>query len=150
MKVACLVSLAAVIVMIACGSDSPTPTAPSSQDGLPPGALSGPAAIDPGLPAGVVTVKASAPVPVSPADGTRVGSGTIDLTVTNPTPTYDVQWTFDVRFEVFENANPTVGALLVNVPGIDALSRHTNTEDLLFRIRKNLFETLAFVARKPE
>ena len=42
------------------------------------------------------------------------------------------------------------GALLVNVPGIDALSRHTNTEDLLFRIRKNLFETLAFVARKPE
>ena len=108
MKVACLVSLAAVIVMIACGSDSPTPTAPSSQDGLPPGALSGPAAIDPGLPAGVVTVKASAPVPVSPADGTRVGSGTIDLTVTNPMPTYDVQWTFDVRFEVFENANPTV------------------------------------------
>lgn len=41
------------------------------------------------------------------------------------------------------------GALLVNVPGIDALSRYTRTEDLLFRIRKNLFETLTFVARKP-
>ena len=41
------------------------------------------------------------------------------------------------------------GALLVNVPGIDALSRYTQTEDLLFRIRKNLFETLTFVARKP-
>ena len=41
------------------------------------------------------------------------------------------------------------GALLVNVPGVDALSRHTGTEDLLFRIRKNLFETLTFVARKP-
>ena len=40
-------------------------------------------------------------------------------------------------------------ALLVNVPGIDALSRYTRTEDLLFRIRKNLFETLTFVARKP-
>jgi SAM-dependent methyltransferase len=40
-------------------------------------------------------------------------------------------------------------ALLVNIPGIDALSRYTHTEDLLFRIRKNLFETLAFVARKP-
>jgi SAM-dependent methyltransferase len=41
------------------------------------------------------------------------------------------------------------GALLVNVPGIDALSRYTRTEDLLFRTRKNLFETLTFVARKP-
>ena len=40
------------------------------------------------------------------------------------------------------------GALLVNVPGVDALSRYTRTEELLFRIRKNLFETLAFVARK--
>ena len=40
------------------------------------------------------------------------------------------------------------GALLVNVPGVDALSRYTRTEELLFRIRKNLFETLTFVARK--
>ena len=41
------------------------------------------------------------------------------------------------------------GALLVNIPGCDALSRWTGTEDLLFRIRKNLFETLTFVAQKP-
>ena len=41
------------------------------------------------------------------------------------------------------------GALLVNLPGSDALSRYTRTEELLFKIRKNLFETLAFVARKP-
>ena len=41
------------------------------------------------------------------------------------------------------------GALLVNIPGVNALSRYTGTEDLLFRIRKNLFETLTFVARKP-
>ena len=40
------------------------------------------------------------------------------------------------------------GSLLVNVPGVDALSRYTHTEELLFRIRKNLFETLTFVARK--
>ena len=40
-------------------------------------------------------------------------------------------------------------ALVVNLPGINTLSRHTRTEELLFRIRKNLFETLAFVARKP-
>ena len=41
------------------------------------------------------------------------------------------------------------GALLVNLPGVDALSRYTGTEDLVFKIRKNLFETLTFVARKP-
>lgn len=40
------------------------------------------------------------------------------------------------------------GALLANVPGLDALSRYTGTEEWLFRVRKNLFETLAFVARK--
>ena len=40
-------------------------------------------------------------------------------------------------------------ALLVNIPGVDALSRYTRTEDLLFKVRKNLFETLTFAARKP-
>ena len=40
-------------------------------------------------------------------------------------------------------------ALAVNVPGLDALSRYTGTEDLLFKVRKNLFETLTFVARRP-
>jgi SAM-dependent methyltransferase len=40
-------------------------------------------------------------------------------------------------------------SLLVSVPGLDALSRYTRTEETLFKIRKNLFETLAFVARKP-
>jgi SAM-dependent methyltransferase len=40
-------------------------------------------------------------------------------------------------------------ALLANIPGLDALSRYTGTEELLFKVRKNLFETLTFVARKP-
>ena len=35
------------------------------------------------------------------------------------------------------------GALLVNLPGVDAVSRWTRTEELLFRVRKNLFETHA-------
>jgi SAM-dependent methyltransferase len=39
-------------------------------------------------------------------------------------------------------------SMLANVPGLDPLSRYTGTEDLLFRVRKNFFETLAFVARK--
>ena len=41
-------------------------------------------------------------------------------------------------------------ALLVNLPGVNALSRHTGTEELVFKVRKNLFETLTFVARKPK
>ena len=41
------------------------------------------------------------------------------------------------------------GALFTNLPGLNTLSRYTGTEDLLFKIRKNLFETLEFVARKP-
>ena len=41
------------------------------------------------------------------------------------------------------------GAVFTNLPGLDTLSRYTGTEDLLFRVRKNLFETLEFVARKP-
>lgn len=40
-------------------------------------------------------------------------------------------------------------ALLVNVPGVDAVSRYTRTEDFVFKVRKNLFETLTFVACKP-
>lgn len=40
-------------------------------------------------------------------------------------------------------------AVFTNVPGLDTLSRYTRSEDLLFRVRKNLFETLEFVARKP-
>jgi SAM-dependent methyltransferase len=43
-----------------------------------------------------------------------------------------------------------LAALLVNIPGLDALSRYTRTAELLFKIRKNLFETLTFVARKPK
>lgn len=41
-------------------------------------------------------------------------------------------------------------AMLANLPGLDPLSRYTGTEDLLFKVRKNLFETLTFVARPAE
>lgn len=41
------------------------------------------------------------------------------------------------------------GAIIMNLPGVDALSRHLGCEDLVFKIRKNLFETLTFVARRP-
>ena len=41
-------------------------------------------------------------------------------------------------------------ALLTTLPGLNTLSRRTGTEDLLFKVRKNLFETLTFVARKPK
>jgi SAM-dependent methyltransferase len=41
-------------------------------------------------------------------------------------------------------------ALAANLPGLDALSRYTRTEELLFKVRKNLFETLTFVAKRPQ
>jgi SAM-dependent methyltransferase len=41
------------------------------------------------------------------------------------------------------------GAVFANIPGLDTLSRYTGTQNLLFRIRKNFFSTLEFVARKP-
>lgn len=39
-------------------------------------------------------------------------------------------------------------ALFANLPGLNTLSRYTGTDEILFRIRKNLFETLTIVARK--
>jgi SAM-dependent methyltransferase len=41
------------------------------------------------------------------------------------------------------------GAIFANLPGLNTLSRYTGTEDTLFRVRKNLFATLEFVAQKP-
>ena len=40
-------------------------------------------------------------------------------------------------------------AVFTNVPGLNTLSRRTGTSNLLFKIRKNLFETIEFVAQKP-
>ena len=87
----------------------------------------------------------------------------IDYTHNFPTTERRVrQLLYDGGFEI-ERVVRTIGtasgpardalaaaALLVNIPGLDALSRYTRTEDLLFKIRKNLFETLTFVARKPK
>jgi SAM-dependent methyltransferase len=41
------------------------------------------------------------------------------------------------------------GAALANLPGLDALARWTGARAFLFKVRKNLFATLEFVARKP-
>ena len=40
-------------------------------------------------------------------------------------------------------------ALFTSIPGLNTLSRYTGTENLLFKIRKNLFETIEGVAQKP-
>jgi SAM-dependent methyltransferase len=40
-------------------------------------------------------------------------------------------------------------AMFTNVPGLNTLSRRTGTSNLLFKVRKNLFETIEFVAQKP-
>jgi SAM-dependent methyltransferase len=49
---------------------------------------------------------------------------------------------------VARGALATVSAL-ANLPGLDAVARTTGTEDVLFRVRKNFFQTLTFTARKP-
>jgi SAM-dependent methyltransferase len=67
------------------------------------------------------------------------------------------QLLYDGGFEVVEMVR-SIGAarglardllaglsLVTNLPGLDALSRYTRSEELLFKVRKNLFETLAFV-----
>ena len=112
---ACLTSLVAAVAMVACDSDSTTPTAPSASAELVNPPL-GATAVDPGLPPGSVSVKATAPSPLSPPDGDDVGVGSAVLTVTNPAPVYSVQWTFDVRFEIFENANPSAVVHSASVP----------------------------------
>ena len=40
-------------------------------------------------------------------------------------------------------------AVLPNLPGVDTVARYTRTSDILFKVRKNFFATLEFVARKP-
>lgn len=40
-------------------------------------------------------------------------------------------------------------ALPANVPGLDALMRAVGKDEVLFRVRKNLFQTLLFVGRRP-
>jgi SAM-dependent methyltransferase len=49
----------------------------------------------------------------------------------------------------FQRDALAAAAVLTRLPGLDTLSRYTGTEDLLFRARKNVFETLEFVAPKP-
>ncbi len=41
------------------------------------------------------------------------------------------------------------GAVFANLPGLDTLARLAGASELLFKVRKNLFATLEFVARKP-
>ena len=42
-----------------------------------------------------------------------------------------------------------VASVLPNLPGIDTLARRAGARDFLFKVRKNLFATIEFVARKP-
>ncbi len=71
------------------------------------------------------------------------------------------QLLFDNAFEV-ERVVRSIGAAtgiardllaaastLARLPGLDALARYAGAEEALFRVRKNFFQTLTFVARKP-
>jgi SAM-dependent methyltransferase len=39
-------------------------------------------------------------------------------------------------------------AVCLNLPGVDAIARLARSEELLFRVRKNLFQTLSLVVKK--
>ena len=41
-------------------------------------------------------------------------------------------------------------AVLPNLPGADTVARRAGASDFLFRVRKNLFATIEFIARKPD
>jgi SAM-dependent methyltransferase len=70
------------------------------------------------------------------------------------------QLLYDGGFEVLELARTignasgaarqalAAGAAVLNVPGVDAVARALRGEELLFRARKNLFQTLTFVVKK--
>lgn len=115
-SLASLIALTIAAHMIACGPDSAHPTAPSGGPALATDSPLGTLASDPSLPQGVVTVKSTAPTPLAPADGDMVGAGSIVLMVTDPAPVSNVQWTFDVRFEIYENANPGTAVHSAAVP----------------------------------
>ncbi len=42
-----------------------------------------------------------------------------------------------------------IASAFANLPGLDTLARYVGAEEALFRVRKNFFQTLTFVARKP-
>jgi SAM-dependent methyltransferase len=42
-----------------------------------------------------------------------------------------------------------LASVFAHVPGLDAVARYVRAEEALFRVRKNFFQTLTFVARKP-
>ena len=71
------------------------------------------------------------------------------------------QLLYDSGFEV-EEVVASIGAatgltrdllaaasVLPNLPGVDTVAKYTRTSDVLFKVRKNFFATLEFVARKP-
>ena len=103
---ACAVVLALTAALVACDS---SPTSPTARGGQPPlgsaGAL-GSTAVDPGLSQDAVTLKATTPDLMSPADGAVVNDPAVVLTAMSPRAVYDVPWVFSVRFEVYENSNP--------------------------------------------
>lgn len=96
-------------VVVGCGS---SPTAPS----VPPGTnASGPiaggsqvfaTADDPGLPQNTVTLKATTPGLVTPADGAELSDPAVELTTSSPSAIYGVPWEFSVRFEIYASSNP--------------------------------------------
>ena len=102
---ACVALFGLTLVLVACDSGPMSPIAPTNQSAVAGGALLATIA-DPGLSQDAVTLKATAPDLMSPADGVVVNDPAVVLTATSPATVHAVPWVFLVRFEVYAHSNP--------------------------------------------
>lgn len=107
-RTVCAGACALIISAVLAACDS-SPSSPSSANNFSSGGGGArfSTIADPGLPQTAVTLKATAPGPISPVDGGVVNDPTVLLEVTSPQSVYNVPWVFEVLFEVYELSNPT-------------------------------------------
>ena len=91
---ACATLFSLTTLLIGCHSDSMNPSAPTSQS-----------AINPGLSHDRISLKATVPELISPADGVILNHSTVVLTASNSTTAHDVPWILPVRFAVYAHSN---------------------------------------------
>ena len=98
-----------LVLMAVVGACDSSPTAPSVQPAATVGNATGQVfatIADPGLPQNELTLKATAPTLLSPPDGASVNDPAVVLSAQDPLPVYNVDWVFEVMFEIYANSNP--------------------------------------------
>ena len=122
------------LVLLACDSGQSGPTAPSSSQSPagPSGSRFG-AIADPGLPQDVVSLKVTAPAPISPDDGVTIEEPALELRIASPQATY-VQdpVAVDLRIEIWTIPPGATPVYTIVVPaGGATTASHTTPETVL-------------------